>query len=419
MLEQTNPYPIHTRELSFNYDYAIALVVIGSLIASSLVSSLGALIFLVAGLAHMLFRIEYSLAALIKGWPILLFGIVGIISTIWSDNPALSLKRGTQILLTSMICLSLFYSVRTEILLNVLALCVVVATLYALSSSHSVSISYTGEVIRVGHFGSKNNMSGFGAFGALTGLGCLLFHHPVKGQKPLGALCIIVSLFVISQAKSLGTNLMIITVVSIAVMLFLYSKYTQSSVLRRLINLTVLGYSITIVAFIIVIFDFEIYTNLMYSLGKDPTITGRTVIWEIGLHSIKENPWLGVGLKAYWNEFNQGALEIWQAMHKDVGSYFGFHNLYIHYYAELGLPGLVTIVLIIASTLYAIYSSTINGMSRETVFACALFLFFFSKSFFETTGFNELSIDHFKLCLFWALLNKSTYFQTGVKYYLR
>ncbi|CAM4164881.1 O-antigen ligase family protein [Vibrio agarivorans] len=401
------------------YEYLISALIIASLISSSLVSSLGALIFLLAGLFHLVYRIEYSLAALIKGWPILLFGMVGIASTLWSDNPALSFKRGVQILLSSMICLSLIYSVRKEILLLVLASCLILATGYALSSSHTTSIFYTGEVIRVGHFGSKNNMSSFGAFGTLIGLGCLLLQRPLKGQRAVGLICVIVSLMVVWLAKSLGTNLMILTVIGIATSLYLYSTQTHDAAFRRLVNLMAVGYLLAIITTIIITFDYASYETLMLSLGKDPTITGRTIIWEIGLHSIKQNPWLGVGLQAYWSEFNSGALEIWQAMHKDVGSYFGFHNLYFHYYAELGLLGLLAIVTVIATAALSIYRSSISGMSREDIFLVALFIFFFSKSFFETTGFNELSIEHFQLCLFWSLLNKNTFFQSGSRFCLR
>lgn len=297
-MQTISPLAHSRHNFTVHYDYLISAVIIAGLISSSLVSSLGALVFLLAGLFHFVYRFEYSLAALVKGWPIVLFGVVGILSTFWSDNPALSLKRGIQILLTSIICLSLIYSVRKEILLMVLASCLLVATAYALSSSHTTSIFYTGEVIRVGHFGSKNNMSSYGAFGAIIGVGCLLLSKPLRGQRAVGLLCCVVSLLVVWQAKSLGTNLVILAVIGIAVLLHLYATHTNDRVFRRIFNLIILGYLLAIITTIVVTFDYASYEAMMFSLGKDPTITGRTIIWEIGLHSIKQNPWLGVGLQA-------------------------------------------------------------------------------------------------------------------------
>jgi exopolysaccharide production protein ExoQ len=43
------------------------------------------------------------------------------------------------------------------------------------------------------------------------------------------------------------------------------------------------------------------YTAMMLLMGKDPTLTGRTKIWTLVLHSISKQPLLGYGYRAFWH----------------------------------------------------------------------------------------------------------------------
>jgi O-antigen ligase len=89
---------------------------------------------------------------------------------------------------------------------------------------------------------------------------------------------------------------------------------------------------------------FGIHDYIIQSLGRDPTLTGRTEIWQI-LLNYDINPILGAGFESFW--LGEGA--------EKVSSHFSFqvneaHNGYLETYINLGLLGLfITLALLMAT----------------------------------------------------------------------
>ena len=83
------------------------------------------------------------------------------------------------------------------------------------------------------------------------------------------------------------------------------------------------------------------YSNvdaILMSLGRDPTLTGRTKIWEAVLRAIAERPVFGYGWKALWIEGSPVTEAIW-AWNYHV-PFFHAHNGYLDMTAQLGIVGL-------------------------------------------------------------------------------
>ena len=93
-------------------------------------------------------------------------------------------------------------------------------------------------------------------------------------------------------------------------------------------------------------------TFLIQVLGKDATLTGRTVLWEIALVEIAKRPWFGVGYYGFWLQGNLLAESIWRHFSIESRMGFHFHNTYLEVAVELGWFGcgllLVTFILAIA-----------------------------------------------------------------------
>lgn len=88
------------------------------------------------------------------------------------------------------------------------------------------------------------------------------------------------------------------------------------------------------------------YNAIMYALGKDPTMTGRTVLWAGLLHLIRLRPMLGYGYMAFWQGLNGPsrylALELnWPALG-------GSENGVLEQLLELGAVGLLLYVVVFA-----------------------------------------------------------------------
>jgi O-antigen ligase len=79
---------------------------------------------------------------------------------------------------------------------------------------------------------------------------------------------------------------------------------------------------------------FGIYSEVLTLLGKDPTLTDRTIIWH-DLLAMKTNPFIGVGFESFW--LGDRLLPLWAkwTWHPNES-----HNGYLETYLDLGLIGL-------------------------------------------------------------------------------
>jgi exopolysaccharide production protein ExoQ len=125
---------------------------------------------------------------------------------------------------------------------------------------------------------------------------------------------------------------------------------------------------------------FGITEGLLALLGRDPTLTDRTILWQ-DLVSMVNNPLIGTGYNGFWLGERMGKLwERWW-WHPTQS-----HNGYLETYLELGLIGLICLVsLIVVSyknvTKKLLYDFEV-GRLEMTFFVVAL-LYNFTESAFK------------------------------------
>jgi exopolysaccharide production protein ExoQ len=75
------------------------------------------------------------------------------------------------------------------------------------------------------------------------------------------------------------------------------------------------------------------------ALGRDLTLTGRTDIWTRMLELISQNPWLGYGFNAFWQDWdNEVTAYVWRTLEWPCPN---GHNGWMDLLAELGISGLI------------------------------------------------------------------------------
>ena len=92
----------------------------------------------------------------------------------------------------------------------------------------------------------------------------------------------------------------------------------------------------------------QVWVPLLEAVGRDPTLTGRTVLWEWGLRAIAERPVVGWGFTGYFNS-PQGAIPSLYVPEFDDYVIAHFHNSYIQTAVDLGLLGLLVLILVSVS----------------------------------------------------------------------
>ncbi|KAK0332096.1 hypothetical protein LTR94_026270, partial [Friedmanniomyces endolithicus] len=128
---------------------------------------------------------------------------------------------------------------------------------------------------------------------------------------------------------------------------------------------------------------------ILEALGKDPSLTGRTLIWEALMRKVAERPWTGYGFSAFWGEDSIPAREIRLQTQWPVPS---AHNGWIDLLVQLGWPGAVAVGAVMAIAMVMILAR-INGLgAREGFFSIGYMVVFTALSLSESVLLTHANI---------------------------
>ena len=133
---------------------------------------------------------------------------------------------------------------------------------------------------------------------------------------------------------------------------------------------------------------------VLKALGKDPSLTGRTDIWEALMREVAERPWTGFGYQAFWGRESVPAAFIRAETQWPVPS---AHNGWIDLLIQLGWPGAITVGITVAlATVVSIFRIGGSG-AREGYFAVGYLLVFLLLSLSESVLLSHANLP-------WTLL---------------
>jgi len=101
--------------------------------------------------------------------------------------------------------------------------------------------------------------------------------------------------------------------------------------------------------------------ELLEALGKDPSLTGRTDIWDSLMRKVADRPWTGYGYGAFWGREGESVPADW--VRKETGwTVPSAHNGWIDLLVQLGWPGTVLVgALMAGTTLIAVLRAAGSG----------------------------------------------------------
>lgn len=133
---------------------------------------------------------------------------------------------------------------------------------------------------------------------------------------------------------------------------------------------------------------------VLKALGKDPSLTGRTDIWEALMREVAERPWTGFGYQAFWGKDSVPAAFIRAETQWPVPS---AHNGWIDLLIQLGWPGAITVGFTVAlATIVSVFRIPGSG-AREGYFAIGYLLVFLLLSLSESVLLSHANLP-------WTLL---------------
>lgn len=360
-----------------------------AMIALSLVpafATFAALIFLLAGTAVLALTLHRSLAAM-SSTAITLIPVYCFASVLWSDYPAISARLGIFLALTIAIAISVgsHLSIQTIARFTFWSHLVPVVLSFAIGNIPS-SAPWSGI------FGSKNQFAIYALIVLICGIYVLSYYKNIYMRVIVYA-SILGSVAVLIGAQSVGTIVSAFSTL-VAYTAFMILKRYEMSTRISLLLMAILALLVGIVLNELV---GELLVQLIVSTGKDPTLTGRTDLWEKAIEYIGQNPVFGLGYRAFWVQGNPEAEELWRMFYIESRSGFHFHNTYLSNAVEIGLLGM-------ALQLYVLWSISIRVLKLAFVqpqpilaWAAAFVFLVLTRSLVEVDVFSEFSAITFVL----------------------
>ena len=230
----------------------------------------------------------------------LIFSMLGwaILSVIWSDMPSTSAFNALRMAIDLLLVIYLFERYSAN---DIQKLVLLVGYVAAAGSVFMVfALPQYGLQLR----GSSSLGAWEGIFGQknLCGLMMLILLLPAFFVKLNGAYArmlrggyIVTTLIIIAMTRSAGGWVVSALCLAFVALLKLTMRMPRKDAVVMVVALT----GTAAVAGLVV---FANYDTLMYALGKDPTMTGRTELWPGLIHLAMLRPLRGYGYMAFWQQ---------------------------------------------------------------------------------------------------------------------
>ncbi len=293
--------------------------------------SLAALGFLVFGLALWARQPTRAVTDLVRFWPIHLIAVWCLLSTFWSNEPAITLRLGIQLALTLLIAVAIATRLapRTFVLVAFVAFGIAAVASLLFGQVRGDGAGW------LGIFGSKNEFSFAMSVVVLLSLALLLDRRGGWIKLP-AILGVLLGTFLLVMGQSAGA--LLTTALAGALGLALVTL-RHARLAARLLALVLVFLAAVAVALVVVEYRTELAGAFLDATGKDVTLTGRTDLWAEALREIRAHPLLGQGFQAVWVPGNPVAEAMWAKFGITTRSGFNFHNTWISNAVEIGLLG--------------------------------------------------------------------------------
>jgi O-antigen ligase len=262
-------------------------------------------------------------------WILLLLGLA-LASTMWSNDPSISIRKGIVVCLTALfgVYFASRFSPRQQMRLLAIALGIVallsVVCVVALPA-HGIEHGFHEGEWR-GVFETKNELGRAMALSWLVLIVAGAARVINRAAAWSGACVSAVLLWQSGSRTALVVGLMLI------VLFYSYPRLLKVRLTVLLPVLVVLT-SLFIAALALIA---ENSKEVFQFFGQDETLTGRTVLWANVALAIAKRPWLGYGFSAFWAGMQGASADIltvvkWEAPHA--------HNGILDLWLDLGVVG--------------------------------------------------------------------------------
>lgn len=282
----------------------------------------------------MVLRYRSFMKPLATCWPMFLLPVLACISAIWAPSAPEAIRKGMLLGLTAIIGIYVARQLTArQIILSIFAINAVAAIASAISPDvHGTAAT--------GVFSQKNVLA-FSMFLVMTSGVVLLFDNKVPMFFRLMALPVLpIAFWMMLRAESATIVILSIPMsLALAVQVMIWSGLRKIPHMRSLLALFGLALVAAVVIVLFGVLRFDAFEALLGSVGKDTTLTGRTMLWAQAERVLDEHPWTGLGANGFWRPEVGEANSLLRQFHYKSYTQFSFHNSYLENGVQFGYPG--------------------------------------------------------------------------------
>jgi exopolysaccharide production protein ExoQ len=296
-----------------------------------------------------------------------LFPALALLSTVWSRAPIETLRFALELVVTVGCTVLAARLLRPTQLLIALTVALVATAAVSVLLGREMVDPLTGQTVFEGVFTSKNQLGFFASLMLLAALSLTIDARQPLPARLLGVGAGLLSLplvYLSRSATSLASVTLAAAVLVLGLLLSRHGRFGRARILCAGLIMLVL------VAIPILAAGSEVGALFLRILGKNTTLSGRTMLWQYAAAVIAQRPVFGTGFQAFWLHDSVDAESLWRWFHVESRTGFHFHNTFIEATVELGYPGAV----LLAVTMLAILVGTIGWSWREGSVAAAFFV---------------------------------------------
>lgn len=257
-----------------------------------------------------------------------------VISCLWSENRWVSirkLKNFIGLIIAIMVIIKDNKNRVWSFLFYYIVISSILSYFFIFIMSEYGWMAYEGNMLPKGIFGHKNILGIFGAFG------CLISHYTYSKKKKY--------YYIIVLIACLGLLLFSKSVTALLALLLSYAIYYMVVSVSGRIWVLMAGISLVTLLFLLNTFvQYDIISSMFGHLGKDMTLTGRSILWGVLIDIGLKKPVFGYGYGSFFRGEETAWLTNlmgWDASHA--------HNGFLQVFLESGLVGLALVICFITS----------------------------------------------------------------------
>ncbi len=301
---------------------------------------------ILTGICILTTRYQQTVDVLRRNQPLIWFFVFSAASVLWSDFPFVALKRWTKVLGNVVMVLIVLTAAHPAAELKAF----LKRTAFLLIPSSILLIKYypnfgryydrwTGVPFYGGVTDNKNSL---GVTCLVLGLGtfcCLIDEVQAHGRRsprlvPSVVILGMVLWLLYTAGSATSTTCFILGAALMVIAMRSHERRPEfiHRIVGAVVALAAVAYSVQ-----------SLFTFLVSSLGRDPTLTGRTELWE-DLLRLNANPLLGAGFESFFLGTRLDTLWVKYWWHPNEA-----HNGYLEIYLTLGALGLLLLIVLIVT----------------------------------------------------------------------